>query len=446
MAKILVVDDQRNMRTTLAMLLRGAEHHVDEAENGDVACERVAEEAYDLVLTDLKMGATDGIAVLRRTREVSPLTEVIVMTAHGTIESAVDAMRLGAHDYIQKPFEEEELLMKVQRARKLAGQVSAMAAEFRERYHFENIIGRSGAIRDVLGRIVRIAPTDATVLITGESGTGKELVARAIHVNSLRSDRPFITINCAAITETLLESELFGHNRGAFTGAVASRKGLFEEANGGTFFFDEIAETPPSFQAKLLRAIQQGEIRRLGDNHTVQVDVRIIAATNRELKQMIEDKTFREDLYYRLNVARFVLPPLRERREDIAPLTEHFLEKYGKKMRRSARLGDGVMEWLERYPFPGNIRELENLIEQGIALALDGEVQLDDIVSPEMRQGGEIEAAPRLLQDVVDRAESEAIMNVLREVDGNKEKAAEVLGLSSTTLWRKMKRLELSWP
>ncbi|MCB9661451.1 MAG: sigma-54 dependent transcriptional regulator [Polyangiales bacterium] len=449
MAKILVVDDQRNMRTTLAMLLRGADHHVEEAENGDVACERVAEEAFDLVLTDLKMGTTDGLAVLRKTREASPLTEVIVMTAYGTIESAVEAMRLGAHDYIQKPFEEEELLMKVARAvraRKLAGQVSAMAAEFRERYHFENIIGRSGAIRDVLGRIVRIAPTDATVLITGESGTGKELVARAIHVNSLRSEKPFITINCAAISETLLESELFGHNRGAFTGAVASRKGLFEEANGGTFFFDEIAETAPSFQAKLLRAIQQGEIRRLGDNQTVQVDVRIIAATNRDLKAMIEEKSFREDLYYRLNVARFVLPALRDRREDIAPLTEHFLEKYGKKMRRSARLGDGVMEWLERYPFPGNIRELENLIEQGIALALDGEVQLDDIVSPEMRQGGEGTAAPRLLQDVVDRAESEAIMNVLREVDGNKEKAAEALGLSSTTLWRKMKRLDLSWP
>ena len=448
MAKILVVDDQRNMRTTLAMLLRSADHDVEEAENGDVACARVEDGAYDLVITDLKMGTTDGIAVLRKTREVSPLTEVIVMTAYGTIESAVSAMRLGAHDYIQKPFEEEELLMKVARAahaRKLAGQVSAMAAEFRERYHFENIIGRSGAIRDVLGRIVRIAPTDATVLITGESGTGKELVARAVHANSSRADRPFVTINCAAISETLLESELFGHNRGAFTGAVASRKGLFEEANGGTFFFDEIAETQPSFQAKLLRAIQQGEIRRLGDNHTIHVDVRIIAATNRELKTMIEEKTFREDLYYRLNVARFVLPPLRERREDIAPLADHFLEKYGKKLGRPARLGEGVMEWLQRYNFPGNIRELENLIEQGIALSLDGVVQLDDIVSPEMR-GDDAERPPRLLQEVVDKAEAEAIMAVLRETDGNKEKAAETLGLSSTTLWRKMKRLELTYP
>ncbi|MBC7171862.1 MAG: sigma-54-dependent Fis family transcriptional regulator, partial [Polyangiaceae bacterium] len=442
----------RNMRTTLAMMLRGASHEVDEAEDGDLACERIGQEGYDLVLTDLKMGATDGMAVLRHTKEVSNLTEVIVMTAYGTIESAVEAMRMGAHDYIQKPFTEEELLVKVQRAvekRQLAGEVSVMAAEFRERYHFENIIGRSAAVRDVLGRIVRIAPTDATVLITGESGTGKELVARAIHANSLRSDRPFVSVNCAAISETLLESELFGHARGAFTGAVQGRKGLFEEANGGTFFFDEMAETPPSFQAKLLRAIQEGEIRRLGENKPIYVDVRIIAATNQDLKVSIAEKTFREDLYYRLNVARFVLPPLRERREDIPVLTEHFLEKYGVKMRRRARLGEGVLDYLMRYDFPGNIRELENLIEQGVALAIEGVIQHDDIIPMELRQshsGAYEPRSARSLQDVVDRAEREAIESVLREVDGNKEKAAELLGLSSTTLWRKMKRLDVVWP
>ncbi len=451
MAKLLVVDDQRNMRTTLAMMLRGAGHEVDEAEDGDLACEKIGQEGYDLVLTDLKMGATDGMAVLRNTKEVSNLTEVIVMTAYGTIESAVEAMRMGAHDYIQKPFTEEELLVKVQRAvekRKLAGEVSVMAAEFRERYHFENIIGRSAAVRDVLGRIVRIAPTDATVLITGESGTGKELVARAIHANSLRSDRPFVSVNCAAISETLLESELFGHVRGAFTGAVQGRKGLFEEANGGTFFFDEMAETPPSFQAKLLRAIQEGEIRRLGDNKPILVDVRIIAATNVDLKASIAEKTFREDLYYRLNVARFVLPPLRERREDIPVLVDHFLEKYGVKMRRRARLGDGVLDYLMRYEFPGNIRELENLIEQGVALAIEGVIQLDDIIPAELRAtpSSTENRSARSLQDVVDRAEREAIESVLREVDGNKEKAAELLGLSSTTLWRKMKRLDVVWP
>ncbi|MEM9072380.1 MAG: sigma-54 dependent transcriptional regulator [Myxococcota bacterium] len=447
MAKILVVDDQRNMRTTLAMMLRGVGHDVEEAVDGDEGRQRIEGDRYDLVLTDLKMGATSGMDVLRHAREVSPLTEVIVMTAYGTIESAVEAMRRGAHDYIQKPFAEDELMVKVERAlekRQLASEVSVMAAEFRDRYHFENIIGRSQAVRDVLGRIVRIAPTPATVLITGESGTGKELVARAIHANSQRSERPFVSINCAAITETLLESELFGHVRGAFTGAVSSRKGLFEEADGGTFFFDEIAETPPSFQAKLLRAIQEGEIRRLGDNRSIHVDVRVIAATNQELKGAIEEKRFREDLYYRLNVARFVLPPLRERKEDIPLLVDHFLQKFGRKMRRRVSLGDGVLDFLRSYDYPGNIRELENFVEQGVALAMEGVIQMDDIVPPEMRDQPTV--APRSLQAIVDIAERDAIERVLREVEGNKERAAESLGLSATTLWRKMKRLKVSWP
>ena len=454
MARILVVDDQRNMRTTLVMMLRGAGHDVYEASDGDVAIDRVGEETFDLVLTDLKMGGRDGMDVLRYVREQTQLTEVIVMTAYGTIETAVEAMRIGAHDYIQKPFTEEELLVKVQKAvekRHLAGEVSLLAAEFRERYNFENIIGRSAPVRDVLTRIVRIAPTDATVLITGESGTGKELVARAVHTNSRRTERPFISVNCAAITETLLESELFGHVRGAFTNAVSSRKGLFEEANGGTFFFDEIAETPPSFQAKLLRAIQEGEIRRLGDNKSITVDVRIIAATNQDLKTAIAEKRFREDLFYRLNVARFVLPPLRERKEDIPLLTEFFLDKYGRKMRRKARLGEGVLDYLLSYSYPGNIRELENLIEQGVALAVDGEMRIDDVVSPEMVgvTGEPLAAdagAPKQLQDVLDETERAFIEKTLREVDGNKERAAEQLGLSSTTLWRKMKRLDVSWP
>ena len=448
MPKILVVDDQRNMRTTLSMMLRGAGYDVDEAADGDEACDRALAETYDLVLTDLKMGGRDGMDVLRHVKEQSPLTEVIVMTAYGTIESAVEAMRIGAYDYIQKPFTEEELLVKAQRAaekRQLAGEMSVMAAEFRERYRFDNIIGRSAPIRDVLGRIVRIAPTDTTVLITGESGTGKELVARAVHANSSRADKPFVSVNCAAISETLLESELFGHVRGAFTGAVQARKGLFEEANGGTFFFDEIAETPPSFQAKLLRAIQEGEIRRLGDNKALLVDVRVIAATNQDLQEAIAEKRFRQDLFYRLAVARFVLPPLRERREDVPLLVEYFLQKFSKKMRRQVRLGDGVMDYLVRYDYPGNIRELENMVEQGVALAMEGAIDLDDIIPPEAREQAQaaMPAAHETLQDVVDRAEKEAIENVLREVEGNKERAAETLGLSATTLWRKMKRLNV---
>jgi two-component system response regulator HydG len=449
MSKILVVDDQRNMRTTLAMMLRGAGYDVQEAEEGRTGIDRAGAETFDLVLTDLRMGAVDGMEVLRSVKESEPLTEVIVMTAFGTIESAVEAMRMGAYDYLQKPFTEEELLVKVAKAvekRRLAGEVSVLAAEFRERYKFDNIIGRSAAIRDVLGRIVRIAPTDATALLTGESGTGKELVAKAIHVNSLRADRPFVVVNCAAISETLLESELFGHVRGAFTGAVSSRKGLFEEANGGTFFFDEIAETPPALQAKLLRALQDGEIRPVGGNKSIHVDVRIIAATNQDLKAAIAEKRFREDLFYRLNVARFVLPPLRERREDIKLLAEFFLAKYARKLRRTATLGDGVLEFFMGYAFPGNIRELENLIEQGVALADHGVVRLEDIVTPDMEEQERGRGGPRVLQDVVDDAERRFIEQTLAEVDGNKERAAERLGLSSTTLWRKMKRLNVVWP
>jgi two-component system response regulator HydG len=408
----------------------------------------VSAEPYDLVLTDLKMGSTDGIQVLRHTKEVSPLTEVIVMTAYGTIESAVEAMRLGAHDYIQKPFSEQELLVKVQKAlekRSMARDLSLMAAEFRERYRFENIVGRSRAVRDVLGRIVRIAPTDTTVLITGESGTGKELVARAIHANSKRADRPFVTVNCAAISETLLESELFGHARGAFTGAVSARRGLFEEANGGTFFFDEIAETPPSFQAKLLRAIQEGEIRRLGESRTVNVDVRIIAATNQDLEEAIREKRFRQDLYYRLNVARFVLPPLRERREDIPLLLEHFLEKACNKMGKAVRLGDGVLDYLMEYPFRGNVREFENMVEQGVALADEGILRREDVVpfDAPITPVADSEGRTRTMQEVVDEAEARAIEAALRDSEGNKERAAELLGLSATTLWRKMKRLHI---
>jgi len=449
MARILIVDDQESARRMLCEMLRTEGHDVDQAQDGESACEMVDENGYDLVITDLRMGGIGGLDVLQRTRQVSPLTEVIVMTAFGTIEDAVEAMRLGARDFVQKPFVEEELLVKVARAartRHIAGEQRAVAADFRERYNFGNIIGQSAEIRDVLGRIIRIAPTDATVLITGESGTGKELVARAIHANSLRAERPFVSINCAALTETLLESELFGHVRGAFTGAVQTRKGLFEEANGGTFFFDEIAETPPSLQAKLLRAIQEGEIRSLGDNKPINVDARIIAATNQDLRTLIEEKRFREDLYYRLNVARFELPPLRERKEDIPPIVKSFLEKYGKKMGRNASVGPGVMDYLLGYDFPGNIRELENLIEQGVALAQDGQVHLSDLVPKSNGNGASQRQSRQSLAEIVRETERDAIVRALRQVEGNKERAAELLGLSPTTLWRKMKRLRLEWP
>jgi two-component system response regulator HydG len=436
------------MRTTLAMMLRGAGYEVDEAGDGNQGAEMGARGAYDVVLTDLRMGQFDGIRVLRAVKESHAATEVIVMTAYGTIESAVEAMRLGAFDYIQKPFSEQELLVKVERAnqnRKLSSTVSLFANEFKEKYKFENIAGRSQAIREVLGRIVKVAPTDATVLITGENGTGKELVAKAIHANSKRGDRPFVPVNCAAITETLLESELFGHARGSFTGAVSARKGLFEEADGGTFFFDEIAETPLSFQAKLLRAVQENEIRRVGENKPIRVNVRIIAATNQDLMQSVQEKRFRQDLYYRLNVARFVLPPLRERREDIPVLLEFFLQKANRKMGTGAKLGDGVVEALMQHDFPGNIRELENMVEQAVALSGGGVITVDDMM-PANTQPKRPAGGGRTLADVVDAAERQAIEAALREQDGSREKAAESLGISATTLWRKMTRLTITYP
>jgi two-component system response regulator HydG len=451
MAKILIVDDQRNMRTTLAMMLRGAGYDVDEAVDGEEGADRGAAGAYDIVLTDLRMGTKDGIDVLRATKDAQPMTEVIVMTAYGTIESAVDAMRLGAFDYIQKPFTEQELLVKVAKAidnRRLAGEVAFLATEFKDRYRFENIIGKSRAVREVLGRIVRIAPTDAIVLITGESGTGKELVAKAVHANSKRADRPYVPVNCAAITETLLESELFGHARGSFTGAVSARKGLFEEADGGTFFFDEIAETPMTFQAKLLRAIQENEVRRVGENKAIRVNVRIIAATNQDLLTAVAEKRFRQDLYYRLNVARFQLPPLRERREDIPELVGHFLDKYNRKMGVRARIHENVFESLAHYDFPGNVRELEHMIEQAVALVQNGVISSDDVLPPPASSPASSAATGsggRALADVVDSAERQAIEATLRESDGSRERAAELLGISPTTLWRKMTRLGITF-
>jgi two-component system response regulator HydG len=443
-ASILIADDQKNMRATLAVMLRRAGHDVAEAKDGVDACEAIDDEAYDLVITDLRMGEVDGIDVLRHLRENSPLTEAIVMTAYGTIETAVEAMRLGAWDYIQKPFTEDELLLKIDKAlerRWLTGEVSLLTQEFKERYKFENIIGRSRPIREILTRIIKIAPTDTTVLVTGDSGTGKELIAKAIHANSKRGNRPFMPVNCAAISETLLESELFGHARGSFTGAVSTRKGLIEEASGGTFFFDEIAETSLAFQAKLLRVIQEKEIRRVGDNRSIPVDVRVIAATNQDLLKSISEKTFREDLYYRLNVARFLMPPLRERPEDIPLLVEHFLKKFSKQMGRSVKLDEGVLERIMTYRYPGNVRELENLIEQGVALTLDGAIRLDDL-----NPGDDLASTePRTLEDVVAAAERQAIRATLTQHDST-EKAAEALGLSPTTLWRKMKKLEIENP
>jgi two-component system response regulator HydG len=445
---VLVVDDQRNMRVTTAIVLRQAGFEVAEADGGAEALEKLAAESYDVVLTDLRMGAVDGLEVLRGALEASPSTQVIVMTAFGSIESAVEAVRRGAYDYLAKPFQSDELRVRVQKAlekRRLLGEVSLLAGDFRSRYGLENVVGRSPALREVLDRAIRVAATDATVLLTGESGTGKELVARAIHAGSRRSAHPFVPVNCAAITETLLESELFGHARGAFTGAVRARRGLFEEASGGTLFIDEIGETSPGFQAKLLRALQEGEVRRVGESTAIQVDVRVIAATNQDLQRAIAAKRFREDLFYRLNVVPLRIPPLRERREDIPLLARHFLERLNRRGGDSRRWTVEALARMLEHDWPGNVRELENVVEQAAALSDGREIQASDVsFGHDARNASS--GAGVTLADAVAAAERRAIEAALVRCGGDQARVARELGVSATTLWRKMKRLGVEAP
>jgi len=444
--RILVVDDQRNMRVTTAIVLRQAGYQVAEAENGAAAVQRIGAEPFDVVLTDLRMGEVDGMEVLRSAVELSPLVQVIVMTAYGSIESAVEAMRRGAYDYISKPFKEEELRVRVEKAlekRRLLSQVSLLTDDFRDRYGLENIVGRSAALRETLDRVVRIAPTDATVLVSGESGTGKELVARAIHAGSRRYGRPFVPVNCAAITETLLESELFGHAKGSFTGAIRARRGLFEEASGGTLFIDEVGETTVAFQAKLLRALQEGEIRRVGESTSVKVDVRIIAATNQDLKRAIAEKRFREDLFYRLNVVPLRIPSLRERHEDVPLLAAHFLDRYNRRSASSKTFSPEALSKMMGHDWPGNVRELENMVEQAAALSETSLIRPSDIAFASDAPPQDAAGAGTLAAAVA-AAERRAIEDALVRCRGDLPSVAVELHVSSTTLWRKMKRLGIS--
>ncbi len=446
--RLLIVDDQSNIRATTALVLRQEGYEVAEAEGGEMARTLLTDQRFDVVLTDLKMETpTEGLSVLRAALEISPYTQVIVMTGYSTVEGAVEAMQRGAHDYISKPFKESELLVRVQRAlekKRLLLDVTLFSDEFRERYKLDALVGRSAPMRELLARVVRVAPTDVTVLLTGESGTGKELIARAIHANSKRASRPFVPVNCAAISETLLDSELFGHAKGAFTGAVKLRQGLFEEAGGGTFFFDEIAETTPAFQAKLLRVIQEHEIRRVGDNAFIKVDVRVIAATNQDLKQAIAEKRFREDLFYRLNVVPLTAPPLRERREDVPLLAQHFLTRFNQRNGTRRTLTQGALEKMVAYDFPGNVRELENIIEQAAALVHGEEIEAEDVfIEPRTQPATPAEGGIRSLAQEVDEAEKRAIEASVQRNDGQLERVARELDVSTTTLWRKMKRLGL---
>jgi two-component system response regulator HydG len=455
--RILVVDDQRNMRTTTALVLSTEGYTVSQAATGQEALDYLSRNSVDVLLTDLKMEPMDGLTLLKKAMEAVPRLQVIVMTAFGSIDSAVEAMRLGAYDYITKPFKDGVLRHRVELAlerARLLSQVSLFADEFNQRHNLNALVGTSPAMRELKSRLLKVAQSDATVLIQGESGTGKELVARALHAHSRRSSKPFVPVNCAAISESLLESELFGHAKGAFTGAVKARRGLFEEADGGTLFIDEVTGTSPAFQSKLLRALQEGEVRRVGESTSLRVDVRIVAATNRDIEQEVHEKRFRQDLYYRLNVVTLRVPPLRERLEDVHDLARHFLERANARNSRPRRLSGSAVAHLLDYGFPGNVRELENLVEQAAALAEGEELMPEDFPIRPQPRAAQSPGDPSVMKtppggtgtvmtlaQVVDEAERRAILQSLERHQKDLARVADELGVSSTTLWRKMKRI-----
>src|SRR4026209_137877 len=373
MGRILIADDHDSLRRGLAQAVSEAGHDVEEAPNGNAAIEKLHEGFFDVVVSDLKMGGSTGLDVLKTAKTLHPSSAIILMTAFGSVSTAVEAMKSGAFDYVQKPFEIEEMEVKIEKTlemRRMQNQIDYLRHAAGDIYDFDRIIGSSGALEKVLAVVRKVAKSNTTVLVRGETGTGKELIAGAVHHNSLRAARNFIKVNCAALQENLLESELFGHEKGAFTGADKQRIGRFEQADGGTLFLDEIGDMSASTQAKILRVLQEHEFERLGGTRTIRVDVRLIAATNRDLSAMVAAGHFREDLYYRLNVVSVETPPLRERKEDILPLAMHFIRRFGSELKkRLDGLDNDAQKLLVRYNWPGNIRELENAIERAALLA-----------------------------------------------------------------------------
>jgi DNA-binding NtrC family response regulator len=446
MAHLLVVDDEPSPRSTLALLLRKQGHRVLEADGVTAATKCLAEEVFDLVVTDLRMPDGDGLDVLRAARAHTPPPEVILLTAYAEWKSAKEAIRLGALDYFEKGQEPDELYHRIDKAlaaRALRRENENLRAQLRQRYGLPGLIAQSPAMQMVLDLVERVAPTDATLLIQGESGTGKEVIAKAVHHASTRAGRPFVAVNCGAVPETLLESELFGYVRGAFTGAAGSKLGLFEEADGGTLFLDEIAEMPAALQVKLLRALQSGEVRRLGATQAATIDVRVIAATHGDLATLISQGSFREDLFYRLNVIQIILPPLRDRREDIPALAEHFLALSAGKLGRKLRLSAEALERILRYPWPGNVRELENAIERAAILARSAVLEPDDL-PPHVSASLPLGPSPTLpRQTTLADAERIHILQTLERFGRNHSGAAEALGIGRTTLWRKLKEYGL---
>jgi two-component system, NtrC family, response regulator PilR len=441
--RVLVVDDEPSMREVLSIMLTKEGYEVVAADSRAQAAALLAKAPADLVITDVRLPDGDGIEILRHVKAASPETAVVVMTAYGTTETAIAALKLGAHDYLTKPFDVDELKIVVRgalEAQRLTEENRRLKAELRSRHGLDRIIGVSRAMASVFELVQSVAATTSTVLVTGESGTGKELVARAIHTLSPRKDAAFVSINCGALPETLLESELFGHMKGAFTDAHQTKKGLFETAHRGTLFLDEVGETPPAMQVKLLRALQEKRIRRVGGTDEVEVDVRVISATNRPLEKLVEEKRFREDLFYRLQVIPILTPPLRERRDDVPLLADHFLRKFNQEMGKSvAKISEQALGLLVKHTWPGNVRELENAIERAVALETT-EVILPERLPEGIRGGLRPEgAAPELqpgfnLDEHLQSIERDLLRRALEQAKGDRASAAEILGVTPRSL------------
>jgi DNA-binding NtrC family response regulator len=441
--KVLVVDDDPEMCGLLSDVLTGEKFYVLAIGESLEASKILKKEEFDVVITDLKMKGLKGLDLLEETKKVAPLTPVIIITAFGTIESAIQAMKMGAYDYITKPFQTDEIVLTVKKAlenRLLRKEVVRLKKEVESRYHFHQLIGKSPSMQKIYELVERISDSSNNVLITGESGTGKELVAKAIHYSGTRKDGPFIAVNCPAIPETLLESELFGYKRGAFTDAKTDKKGLIFEATEGTIFLDEITEMPPVLQAKLLRVIEERQVRPLGDTNSYPIDVRIISASNRDVMEMIHQAKFREDLYYRLKVIDIELPPLRERREDIPLLVDHFMSRLDKEPKNKVTgVSEEALKILINYSWPGNVRELENVIQRAMTLCQHEVILPEDLPAPMLQEADENPIEKGLREKyTLNQLEKEYIRKVLVEVGGNKSKAAERLGLDRKTLYRKL--------
>jgi len=446
MPRILLAEDEEIMRITIQDRLERHHWQVDAVQNGQEAAELLRKHNYHLVISDIRMPGLDGIQLLETVRQNSPFSDVIMMTAYGSVDDAIGCMKKGAADYILKPFSMDDLVIRVTRIldmQTIKARCSSLEESCRE-LHTE-MIGNSLAMQNVHTCIKQVAPTDSTVLIRGESGTGKELAAAAIHMNSGRANKPFVRINCAAIPEGLIESELFGHEKGAFTGAHARKPGKFELADGGTLLLDEIGELPLPLQAKLLRVLQESMYERVGGTCTIRVDIRLLCATAKDLEKAVTEGTFRQDLYYRLNVIPLVMPPLRDRKEDIPALTNHFLHEFSVKRGIAMEITPEGLQCLADYNYPGNIRELKNIIERACVLAPEPVIQLSDL-PPDLsqRKADHDDMGSYILADAVARTEKDLVLKALAKTEGKRAEAAHLLGISRKNLWEKMKQFDIS--